>query len=196
MHFKVAVRTQMRESQMLYESCQCNMVVRWTGQLPLGLPYAISLQYQKQTSHYHCLSSFSATMVTTLWLKQLTCFCSVALGLYVSTQWCYITLCIIRWTAQLQFTHRITLTIDLSTYWSRNLWWNHLLRYIMVSQYPIHTVLQLYSRGETHALSSGPSWGQYVNGAQSVNSMRCLNQCTLQVSMYVCMDAPCVCGHE
>lgn len=57
----------------------------------------------------------------------------------------------------------------------------------MVSQYPIHTVLQLYSRGETHALSSGPSWGQYVNGAQSVNSMRYLNQCTLLVSMYVWM---------
>ena len=31
----------------------------------------------KQTSCNHCLSSLSATQVTTLWLKQPTCFCSV-----------------------------------------------------------------------------------------------------------------------
>ena len=37
--------------------------------MPLRLPYAISPQY-------HCLSSLSATMVTTLWLTQPTCFCS------------------------------------------------------------------------------------------------------------------------
>ena len=31
----------------------------------------------KQTSHNQCLSSLSATKVTTLWLKQPNCFCSV-----------------------------------------------------------------------------------------------------------------------
>ena len=29
--------------------CQCILVVRWTGQVHLGLPYAISLQYQTVT---------------------------------------------------------------------------------------------------------------------------------------------------
>ena len=42
---------------------QCIVAVRWTGQLPLGLPYAISLQYQKQTSHNHCLSVVKQQLV-------------------------------------------------------------------------------------------------------------------------------------
>ena len=35
------------------------MVVRWTGQLPIGLPYV-----PKKPSHNHCLFSLSATVVT------------------------------------------------------------------------------------------------------------------------------------
>ena len=53
------------------------VVVIWTEQLHLGLPYAISTPCKSKTSHNHCLSSLSATRVTTLWLKQPTCFCSV-----------------------------------------------------------------------------------------------------------------------
>jgi len=33
----------------LTESCQCIVVVRWTGQLPLGLPYPITLQYKSNS---------------------------------------------------------------------------------------------------------------------------------------------------
>jgi len=51
------------------EGCQCSVVVRWTGQLPFGLPYAISLQYQSTPLCNHCLSSLSATRVTNLWLN-------------------------------------------------------------------------------------------------------------------------------
>ena len=61
--------------------------VRWTGLLPIGLPYAISLTYQERTSHTHCHFSLSATMVTTLCLKQPTCFysdkgCEAAVNFY------------------------------------------------------------------------------------------------------------------
>ena len=48
----------------LTESCQCIVVLRWTEQLLLGLPYPISLQYQSKHSHNHCLFSLSATRVT------------------------------------------------------------------------------------------------------------------------------------
>ena len=47
------------------------MVIRETGQLLLGLPYPISLPHQSTL-----VSNLSATKVTTLWLKQPTCFCS------------------------------------------------------------------------------------------------------------------------
>ena len=33
------------------EGCQCVVVVRWTGQLPFKLLYAISISYLKHTSH-------------------------------------------------------------------------------------------------------------------------------------------------
>ena len=54
MHFKVAVRNfyafvvQAGDSLTDAEGCQCIVVVRWTGQLPFGLPYRISLQYQSK----------------------------------------------------------------------------------------------------------------------------------------------------
>jgi len=46
------------------EGCQCIVVVRWTVHLPLGLPYAISLQCQSKP----LVTTVSpATRVTTLW---------------------------------------------------------------------------------------------------------------------------------
>ena len=48
--------------------------IRETGQLLLGLPYPISLPHQSTVNL--SVSSLSATKVTTLWLKQSTCFCS------------------------------------------------------------------------------------------------------------------------
>ena len=57
--------------------CQCIVIVWWwIGLLHLRLPNAIRLPYQRKPSGNHCLSSLSATRVTTLWLKQPTCFCS------------------------------------------------------------------------------------------------------------------------
>ena len=54
MHFKVAVRNFHALSASRWfphrcsEVCLCIVVVRWTGQLPLGVPYVISLQYQSK----------------------------------------------------------------------------------------------------------------------------------------------------
>ena len=56
-------------TDVMWIECQCIVVV--LGSCPL------SLQYQKRTSHYHCLFSLYVIMVTTLWLKQPTCFCGI-----------------------------------------------------------------------------------------------------------------------
>ena len=62
------------------EGCQCIVVVIWTGQLHLmQVALCNKSSISKQTSYSLCLFSLSATMVSTLWLKQQTCFCSVML---------------------------------------------------------------------------------------------------------------------
>ena len=45
--------------------------------VPLTNHNALTTLRPKKTSGNHCLFSLSATKVTTLWLKQPTCFCSV-----------------------------------------------------------------------------------------------------------------------
>ena len=72
MHFKLAVRNfhASNTSRWFPQECwEVAIVVGWwAGQFPL-----IQLVFNtKATSHNHCLSSLSATRVTTLWLKQLT----------------------------------------------------------------------------------------------------------------------------
>ena len=66
------------------EGCQCiHVVVCKIELLHLGVALCnyiyiyIDFHTIKKTSGNHCLSSLSATRVTTLWLKQPTCFCSV-----------------------------------------------------------------------------------------------------------------------
>ena len=72
MHFKVAVRNFHALSAGRWfshrcsEGCQGIAVVRWTGQLPLGLPYAISLHYQSKTL---IITVSPVCRVATLWLK-------------------------------------------------------------------------------------------------------------------------------
>ena len=62
--------------------CQRIVVVRWTGQLPLGLLYAISnllhiSEFGVPVSRNHCVSSLSATRITMHSVVKLpTCLCS------------------------------------------------------------------------------------------------------------------------
>ena len=58
--------------------CGCNM--NWTAASWVAL---CNFNTMSKTSHNHCLSSLSATRVTTLWLKQPTCFCSVRACMHV-----------------------------------------------------------------------------------------------------------------
>ena len=96
MHFKVVVRSSHAPNAGRWfphrcsEGCQCIVVVWWIGLPHLGLPYAIRLPY-KSKPHVTTVSSLSATRVTTLWLKQPTCFCSAAFAAVSrahSAEWC------------------------------------------------------------------------------------------------------------
>ena len=64
---------------------QCIVVVRWTGKLPVGLPYAISLSYQiKSVIHKHCLFSVYETKVTTLAFAEATMHQNTGIGAVAS----------------------------------------------------------------------------------------------------------------
>ena len=91
-------------------SCGCKM--NWAAASLVALCNKSSIS--KQTSHNHCLFSLYATMVTTLWLKQSTCFFQWIKG-YISVM-CYISkgLLVVLQVLQ-EFRFRFTISKDQCT---------------------------------------------------------------------------------